>query len=541
MDGTEELRDRRGDHRTSGVLKCLRYTPPTHDHITCSTNRRRFYFAAAFQLCSTARAQLLPADVGATVAGYQDDFDGAALNPNWVVRGANVYSLNNGVLHVATTTGDPNHLLYELAGYNNSVQEVLARIRLLNFGSGDPPRAGIGAAVDPANSQGINLHFRDETVGKHVEFLDDARAWGTEFVFTWQLNTWYWLRLRHEPNAASQGGVNDVFGKVWLADGSTAEPSNWQFTWDYTPTRSARAGFAGITAGSNPTGAIPADFDVDYVLIKASGLPNITVAPNAFVQTPVAITNQPQNLTALECTTASFSVIASGNPRPTYQWFRNGTAIPNATNADYAIASARPSDAGNYYVIAQNFVSNTTYSATSSVAVLTISADTTRPVLLNAQALGLVQVRVTFSERVNGATANNASNYALTNNTGSITISNALVDASGTNVILNVSPLAQNATYTVIVNNITDECTGGNPIAANSTASFTVTDFTSENVGNAVPAGNHGSHRQRLQRDRRRQRHRRDERSIPIHVATAQRRLRRESAYRIAWLVRRVG
>ena len=35
------------------------------------------------------QAQLLPSDVGATVSGFQDDFDGGALNANWVVRGAN--------------------------------------------------------------------------------------------------------------------------------------------------------------------------------------------------------------------------------------------------------------------------------------------------------------------------------------------------------------------------------------------------------------------------------------------------------------------
>src|SRR2546422_483245 len=99
-------------------------------------------------LPSRVAAQLLPADVGTTVNGFQDDFDGAALNPNWVVLGANAYSLSNGVLRVTTASGDPNHLLYQAAGYNNSVQEVLARIRVLNFGTGDQPRGGIAACVD---------------------------------------------------------------------------------------------------------------------------------------------------------------------------------------------------------------------------------------------------------------------------------------------------------------------------------------------------------------------------------------------------------
>src|SRR6185436_18751601 len=161
-------------------------------------------------------------------------------------------------------------------------------------------------------SQGINFFFRDEgALARHVEFLDDIRAWGTEFAFAWQNDTWYWLRLRHEPNAASQGGVNDVFGKIWLADGSQAEPAGWQLSYDYIPSRTARVGSAGLAATSTSG---PAEFDVDYILIKAAGLPSIVVAPSTFVQRPVAITNQPQNRTIAEGATVTLSVGVSGSP-----------------------------------------------------------------------------------------------------------------------------------------------------------------------------------------------------------------------------------
>src|SRR4051812_43050632 len=106
-----------------------------------STSRSPFA-GAAFLLAALLRlsvfpalAQQVPLDVGTVVAGYQDDFDGASLNPNWVVVGANVYSVSGGMLHVATAASDPNHLLYELGGYDSTVQEVLARIRIVNFGS----------------------------------------------------------------------------------------------------------------------------------------------------------------------------------------------------------------------------------------------------------------------------------------------------------------------------------------------------------------------------------------------------------------------
>ncbi len=433
-------------------------------------------------------AQLLPSDAGTTVSGFQDDFDGGALNPSWIVRGANVFSVSGGMLHVASTTGDPNHLLYELAGYNNSIQEVLARIRVNNFGNGDAPRAGISTASDPVTSQGINLMFRDEPNPgqRHFEFLDDTRAWGTEFAFAWQNNTWYWLRLRHEPNAVSQGGANDVFGKIWLADGTQAEPAAWQMTYDYTPTRTARTGFAGLAATS--TGGT-AEFDVDYMLIKAAGLPNIVVAPNAFVQTPVSISNQPQSQTVVEGATVTFTVGVSGSPAPTLQWYRNDDPIAGATNLNYSIPSVSLTNAGVFKVIAQNVVSNTTYTVTSSNAVLAVNADVSPPTLSLVQALGLTQVQILFSERVSAATATNLNNYQITNSSGSISIASAALDASMSNLVLNVSALTEGASYTLVMNNVRDASNAGNVIAPNTAAGFTAVIYTPAAIGNPQPVG----------------------------------------------------
>ncbi|MBI4657794.1 MAG: hypothetical protein HY735_02905, partial [Verrucomicrobia bacterium] len=227
----------------------------------------------------------LPLDFGQFLNAYQDEFSGTTLNPNWKARGpsTNIYSLTNGYLRVVTAGGDPNHLLYERSGYNPTNQEVLARIRIAAFGTGDPPRAGIGVGVS-TNSQGMNLHFRDlnqnaggvSINGRHVRLLDDNRAWGPGFDFRpvganrWVTNTWYWLRLRQQVDLAS--GRADAFGKAWLADGLTPEPVDWQTSWDRYPADTVRSGFAGITASSLNGVSI---FDVDYILIKAPGLNTI--------------------------------------------------------------------------------------------------------------------------------------------------------------------------------------------------------------------------------------------------------------------------
>jgi hypothetical protein len=62
-------------------------------------------------------------------------------------------------------------------------------------------------------------------------------------------------------------------------------------------------------------------------------------------------------------------VEAAGNGTLTYQWQKGGANIPGATSADYNIASAQASDAGNYVVI----VSNGSTSTPSNQVALTVN------------------------------------------------------------------------------------------------------------------------------------------------------------------------
>ena len=217
---------------------------------------------------------------------------------------------------------------------------------------------------------------------------------------------------------------------------------------------------------------------------------NFTVNVTSAIQVPVTITNQPQDLVVSELQPATFTVDATGNPVPVYQWFRNGLLLTNATNAAYSIQAAALSDNGaEFFVIASNMVSNVAYTVTSRVATLTVLPDTNPPVLLGAMALGLNQVLVSFSERISQVTATNISFYSITGVAGTVTISNAVPDSSQSNVILSVSQLTENAAYVLTVNGIRDQASAGNLIASNSQASFMAVGFTPIDIGNPGTPG----------------------------------------------------
>jgi len=187
---------------------------------------------------------------------------------------------------------------------------------------------------------------------------------------------------------------------------------------------------------------------------------------------PAAITNQPQSIVVNEGAPASFSVGASGSPPPTYQWFRDGVAIPGATNATYTIARTRATDHGNeFHVIASNVVSNVVYTATSAIAGLTVIADTTPPVLARANSVGITVVAVCFSEPLDAARASNPAHYTLTGPNGAVMISNVTLDATQTNVLLSVETMIENASYTLTVNGVTDQATAMN-VVVNASATF---------------------------------------------------------------------
>src|SRR5206468_1875622 len=83
------------------------------------------------------------------------------------------------------------------------------------------------------------------------------------------------------------------------------------------------------------------------------------------VWVPPAITAQPASRANIAGTDATFSVIATGAPAPSYQWQFNGANLAGATSTSLTISNVQSANGGNYAVV----ITNSADSITSAPAV----------------------------------------------------------------------------------------------------------------------------------------------------------------------------
>ena len=88
------------------------------------------------------------------------------------------------------------------------------------------------------------------------------------------------------------------------------------------------------------------------------------------------ISAQPASLSLTEGESGELSVTASGYGTLSYQWFKNGSAITNATASSIRFDNISSNDAGSYYVVVYDDNSSTM----SSAANITVTTKPTQPV-----------------------------------------------------------------------------------------------------------------------------------------------------------------
>ena len=121
--------------------------------------------------------------------------------------------------------------------------------------------------------------------------------------------------------------------------------------------------------GDNSYGETTVPVWLGGVLAIAAGDSHSLVLRDGRQDQPPAITAQPIGQAKDPGQSVTFTVVGTGNPAPTYQWRKGGTAVSGATAGSYTILAVAASDAGAYTVTVTNSLS----SVTSSVATLTVN------------------------------------------------------------------------------------------------------------------------------------------------------------------------
>src|SRR5258706_7946505 len=147
------------------------------------------------------------------------------------------------------------------------------------------------------------------------------------------------------PSATSDADALDSVDFLDALRGSTFtyNPSNGLFGW--ISTNGVGGAFKAATA-------------------EDVGSPGVTSGP-----VPTVILTQPTNLTVNAGDTAQFKVVASGMPKPRYQWLFRGAPVNGARSATLTITDVQTSKLGAYSVIVDNGVQ----SLVSSNAVLALN------------------------------------------------------------------------------------------------------------------------------------------------------------------------
>jgi len=184
--------------------------------------------------------------------------------------------------------------------------------------------------------------------------------------------------------------------------------------------------------------------------------------------TPVApsVMTQPSPQTVLEGESATFNVAASGSWPLSYQWRKNGVNISGATEPGYTTPAVSMADNGAAY---DCVVSNDLGSATTTMAILTVTADTQAPTIQSVSAASANSVVVEFSEPVEQSSAEDISNYLID---GGVSVQSATLTGEN-RVLLSVSTMTDKTAYTLTISNVTDVAQAHNTIASFSTLSFT--------------------------------------------------------------------
>lgn len=166
------------------------------------------------------------------------------------------------------------------------------------------------------------------------------------------------------------------------------------------------------------------------------------------------ISSEPADRAVIQNRSTTLSVIGDGSPRPTYQWYKNGTAIDGATTSSFTIANMQSDSAGLYKVILNNEFG----SKTSREANVTYVADVAPPVVVSASSdSSFTNILLRLDEVITADSAGDLYGYEVIGGPNLPGVSSVTFLSDGKSVVLGLNEKLQEDTiYTLAVKSPTD-------------------------------------------------------------------------------------
>ena len=365
-------------------------------------------------------------DLGATAPtpGTYDIAQLSTAGNQTAPDGLNYYTDNQSV-HAA---GEPGQTF---TTGSNSAGYVLASLSLKT--------AGLGSYSGISTAQAYYLHIYSVS-GSSATLLQTY----TSANFTFNDGDWLQWNGLSLPLAANKtyawsfGRVSSSTGWEALAVATTNL---------YTGGEIGLFPISGGTITFGSSHSFDAVFDLGLAIQNVPFISQITVSPTNSVYAGAQVT---------------FAATVLGSQPLLYQWLFNGGSgyrnIPGATSNVLAFTAAL-TNAGYYELIA----TNASGAVTSAPLALSVTLDSTPPVVLRGFNLGLTNVEVDFSKPLEPASATNLANYSFANG---LAISAASLGTDNSSVVLTTAPLTYGSNYTLLVRGVRDLAVPPNTMVA---------------------------------------------------------------------------
>lgn len=388
-------------------------------------------------------------------------------------------------------------------------------------GSGTPPAAPtvsnvsatttVGKAVSmtlPASGSGLTLRIISQPANGTVGLSNTTATYFPEAGFS-GVDTFTFAAYNGSKNSQLGTGTVTVTGGITVAPFITTQPASQSVTagasvsFTVAATGTAPLSYQWRLNGANLAGATSATLTLSAVTTANAGTYTVLISNAAGSVTsagavltvnaaavPPTITLNPAGQTVTAGATVTFTVAATGTAPLSYQWQKNGVAIPGATAATLTFSSVTTADTGTYAVVVRNVAG----SVTSAYAILTVNpapaapSITTQPVSQTVTAGASVSFSVTatgtaplsYQWQKNGVALTGATSATLslssvtTADAGSyaVVVRNAAgsVTSAAATLTVNVAPVAPSITAQPVSQTVTAGASVSFSVTASGTA-----------------------------------------------------------------------